>query len=92
MALEGAGPERAVCSVEEHGVGWLVFWNTVEHIRVAAMSHLRKQAPRLSLQETKAYIASVRDGSEPPEELARLTPKEPLQPPWPVETLAGPVQ
>lgn len=156
---KGPAPERVVYSVEEHSVGWLVFWNTAEHLRardvrdrpvgsgghylvdrhdgsihhvpgawwldegweehyllqtkgirppdplaaavralvhsagvVAAMGHLRKRAPRLSLQEAKAYVASVRDGAEPPEELASLTRKEPLQPPWPVETLTGPVQ
>ncbi len=59
---------------------------------VAAMSHLRKQAPRLSLQEAKAYVTTVRDGAEPPEELASLTRKEPKWPPLPIETLAGPVQ
>ncbi|MFE2724041.1 hypothetical protein [Kitasatospora sp. NPDC059327] len=156
---EGPPPEWAVCAVEEHTVGWLVFWNTAEHARsrdvrdrpvgsgshylvdrhdgsihhvpdawwsdedweeqyllqtkgirppdplaaavralvhsagvVAAMGHLRKQAPRLSPQEAKAYVASVRDGAEPPEELASLTRTEPRQPPWPVETLAGPAQ
>ncbi|GGR11097.1 YrhB domain-containing protein [Streptomyces netropsis] len=59
---------------------------------VAAMSHLRKQAPRLSLQEAKTYVATVRDGAEPPEELASLTRKEKKWPPLPIETLAGPVQ
>ncbi|GHF44518.1 hypothetical protein GCM10010218_27370 [Streptomyces mashuensis] len=59
---------------------------------VAAMSHLRKQAPRLSLQEAKAYVMTVQDGAEPPEELARLTRKEPEWPPRPIETLTGPVQ
>ncbi|MFI1100698.1 hypothetical protein [Streptomyces melanogenes] len=59
---------------------------------VAAMSHLRREAPRLSLQEAKAYVTSVRDGAEPPEELASLTRKEPKWPLLPIETLAGPVQ
>ncbi|MFJ9448436.1 hypothetical protein ACIRRH_42550 [Kitasatospora sp. NPDC101235] len=59
---------------------------------VAAMSHLRKQAPRLNLQEAKAYVTTVQDGAEPPEELASLTWKEPKWPPLPTETLAGPVQ
>lgn len=59
---------------------------------VAAMSHLRKQAPRLSLQEAKSYVATVRDGAEPPEALASLTRKEPKWPPLPIETVAGPVQ
>ncbi|MFD0273424.1 YrhB domain-containing protein [Kitasatospora sp. NPDC127111] len=59
---------------------------------VAAMSHLRKEAPRLSLQQAKAYVAVVRDGAEPPEDLAALTRKAPKWPFQPVETLAGPVQ
>lgn len=59
---------------------------------VAAMSHLRKQAPRLSPQEAKAYVTTVRDGAEPPEELARLTRKEVKWQLLPIETLAGPVQ
>lgn len=59
---------------------------------VAAMSHLRKQAPRLSLQEAKAYVTTVRDGAEPPEELASLTRNEPKWPHPPIETLAGPVR
>ncbi|MFE5484465.1 hypothetical protein [Streptomyces sp. NPDC056527] len=59
---------------------------------VAAMNHLRKQAPRMSLQEAKAYVTTVRDGTEPPEELARLTRKEPKWPPLPIETVAGPLQ
>ncbi|MCX4586276.1 hypothetical protein [Streptomyces sp. NBC_01481] len=59
---------------------------------VAAMSHLRKHAPRLSLQEAKAYVTTVRDGGEPPEALASLTRKGPTWPPLPIETLAGPVQ
>jgi hypothetical protein len=59
---------------------------------VAVMSHLRKQAPRLSLQGTQTYVMTVRDGAEPPEELASLTRKEPKWPPLPIETLAGPVQ
>jgi hypothetical protein len=58
---------------------------------VAATSHLRKRAPRLSLQEAKAYVTTVRDGAEPPEELASLTRPEPKWPPLPIETLAGPV-
>ncbi|MFD9479589.1 YrhB domain-containing protein [Streptomyces nojiriensis] len=59
---------------------------------VAAMGHLRKQAPRLSLQQAKAYVATVRDGAEPPEELASLTRKEGDSAALPVETLAGPVR
>ncbi|MFJ6621813.1 hypothetical protein ACIQOW_30080 [Kitasatospora sp. NPDC091335] len=55
------------------------------------MRHLRRRAQRLGLREARAYVAAVRDGSEPPEELASLT-REPD--PWaadPIETLAGPV-
>ncbi|MFD7787593.1 YrhB domain-containing protein [Streptomyces nojiriensis] len=59
---------------------------------VAAMSHLRKQAPRLSLRQAKVYVATVRDGAEPPEELASLTRSESDSASLPVETLAGPVQ
>ncbi|MFE7189446.1 hypothetical protein [Kitasatospora sp. NPDC057541] len=59
---------------------------------VAAMGHLRKQAPELGLREAKAYLAAVRDGAEPPEELAALARKKPTSPLWPVETLAGPVE
>ncbi|GLW74095.1 hypothetical protein Kpho02_63930 [Kitasatospora phosalacinea] len=59
---------------------------------VAAMSHLRKQAPRLGLQEARVYVTTVRDGAEPPEELANLTREEPNRPLPPIETLAGPVR
>ncbi|MFD0265897.1 hypothetical protein ACFVGY_04770 [Streptomyces sp. NPDC127106] len=59
---------------------------------VAAMGHLRKKAPRLGLQDAKAYVAAVRDGAEPPEELAALTREERLQPLPPIETVAGPVR
>ncbi|MFF2045675.1 hypothetical protein ACFVVX_35170 [Kitasatospora sp. NPDC058170] len=154
----GPVPELAVCQVEEHSVGWLVFWNVAESARtrdtrggdlvsghylvdrydgsihyvpgagwldegweedyllrtkgirrpdplasavrglvasagvVAAMGHLRRKAPRLSLQQAKAYVTAVRDGAEPPEELASLTRKEPRWPILPIETVAGPVQ
>ncbi|WP_354644210.1 YrhB domain-containing protein [Kitasatospora camelliae] len=56
----------------------------------AAMQHLRKRAPRVTLREAKAYVAIVRDGSEPPEELLSLT-REPNPDLGPIETLAGPV-
>ncbi|MEU1308084.1 YrhB domain-containing protein [Streptomyces cinnamoneus] len=155
----GPVPELVVHCVEEHTVGWLVFWKTAESARtrdardrpvgssapylvdrhdgsihyvpatrwldegweehylletkgirppdplasavralvhsagvVAAMNHLRQQAPRLSLQEAKTYVTAVRDGAEPPEELASLTRKEKKWPLLPIETLAGPVQ
>jgi hypothetical protein len=150
--------ELAVHRVEEHTVGWLVFWNTREYARsrdpkdslvgigpylvdrqdgsihhipattwvaedwqalylrqikgirppdpltpsvralvdssriVAAMSHLRKQAPHLSPQQARAYVAAVRHGAEPPEELANLTRSAESDPPLSIETLAGPVQ
>ncbi|RSS57224.1 YrhB domain-containing protein [Streptomyces sp. WAC01280] len=57
----------------------------------AAMQHLRKQAPRMSMAEAKAYVAVVRDGSEPPEELAGLTREPDPWDPGPIETLAGPL-
>ncbi|MEV4742499.1 hypothetical protein [Streptomyces sp. NPDC049555] len=57
----------------------------------AAMQYLRKQAPRMNLREAKAYVTGVRDGSEPPEELARLTRTPRPWEPGPIETLAGPV-
>ncbi|MFJ4792463.1 YrhB domain-containing protein [Kitasatospora purpeofusca] len=59
---------------------------------VAAMGHLRKRAPGLSPQQARAYLTAVREGAEPPEELASLTREEPRWPLWPVETLAGPVE
>lgn len=158
--LTWAGPvhELAVYSVEEHAVGWLVFWNSAEYARtrdlrdnlvgngpylvdrydgsihhipsttwvaedwqelylrqikgvrapdplaasvralvnsagvVAAMSHLRKQAPRLSLWEARTYVMAVRDGAEPPEGLANLTREEENCPPVSIKTLAGPLQ
>lgn len=158
--LTWAGPlrELAVCAVEEHAVGWLVFWNSAEYARtrdvrdslvgsgpylvdrhdgsihhvpattwiaenweelylqqikgirppapltssvravihsagvVAAMSHLRKQAPRMSLRDARAYVLALRDGDEPSEELASLTRTEESCPPLSIETLAGPVQ
>ncbi|MFJ9457515.1 hypothetical protein ACIRST_20810 [Kitasatospora sp. NPDC101447] len=57
----------------------------------AAMQHLRRQAPRVSLQEARTFVAAVRDGSEPSEELASLT-RPPKQDVGPIETLAGPVR
>lgn len=151
-------PELAVLDVEEHALGWLVFWQSVEYIRsrelekmlvgqgpylvdrqdgsihhipvttyvregweelylqqvkgvrppdplitavqvlvhsdgtMAAMRHLRKQAPLLGPQEAKAYVMAVRDGAEPPEELVSLTRKRETFPPLSIETLAGPAQ
>ncbi|MDY0815454.1 YrhB domain-containing protein [Kitasatospora purpeofusca] len=59
---------------------------------VAAMAHLRRQAPELSPQQARSYLTAVREGAEPPEELASLSRTEPRWPLWPVETLAGPVE
>ncbi|SOB88471.1 hypothetical protein SAMN06272789_6754 [Streptomyces sp. 1331.2] len=59
---------------------------------VAAMNHVRKQAPKLTLADAKAYVAAVRDGAEASEELASLTRPEPKWPLLPIETVAGPVQ
>ncbi|MFE9425448.1 YrhB domain-containing protein [Kitasatospora sp. NPDC006697] len=149
--------ELAICDVEEHAVGWLVFWNSAEYARtgamgarlvgsgpylvdgsdgsiyhvpavtwltedwqelylrqikgvrrldplaasvrslansagaVAAMTHLRKQAPRLSPSAAKDYVMAVRNGAEPPEELARLTRAEQSCVRHFIETLTGPV-
>lgn len=161
--LTWAGPlrELAVYDVEEHTVGWLVFWNSAQYARtrdtcdslvgsgpylvdrhdgsihhvpvttwiaenweelylqqikgiqptrapdplavsvrvlvhaagvVAAMRHLRKQAPRLSLREAQAYVMALRDGAEPSEELLSLTRTVESCPPLSIETRAGPVQ
>ncbi|MFE5366600.1 YrhB domain-containing protein [Streptomyces mirabilis] len=57
---------------------------------MAAIRHLRKQAPRLGPQQAKAYVMAVRDGNEPPEELVSLTRKPEKCPPLPITTLAGP--
>ncbi|MEU3742577.1 YrhB domain-containing protein [Streptomyces sp. NPDC032198] len=151
-------PELAVLDVEEHALGWLVFWQSVEYIRsrdtekmlvghgpylvdrqdgsihhipvttyvgegwedlylqqirgirpadpliaavralahsegtMAAIRHLRKQAPLLGPQQAKAYATSVRDGNEPPEELVSLTRKPEACLPLSIKTLAGPVR
>ena len=61
-----------------------------EHGAVPALAHLRKAAPRLTLPQARAYLAAVRDGSEPPEELGDLTRPVALRPPLPIETVAGP--
>jgi hypothetical protein len=59
---------------------------------VAAMRHLRRQAPRVNLRQAKAYVAAVQDGAEPPEELAVLTREEKQPLPLGISTLAGPLQ
>lgn len=149
-------PEVAVLDVEEHALGWLVTWQSVEYIRsrditkmsvgggpylvdrqdgsihhisvttyvgesweelylqqvrgvrprdplvaavralvhadgtMAAIRHLRKQAPLLGPQQAKAYVMAVRDGHEPPEELVSVTRNPEKCPPLPITTLAGP--
>ncbi|MFL0026073.1 YrhB domain-containing protein [Streptomyces sp. NBUL23] len=57
---------------------------------VAAMRHLRKEAPRLSLQEARTYVMAVRNGAETPPELAYLPREEEVCPPLAIETVAGP--
>jgi hypothetical protein len=157
-AWAGRPRELAVHRVEEHAVGWLVFWNSAEFARtrdrrdcligsgpylvdrhdgsihhiptttwvaedwqelylrqikgvrmpdpllssvralvnsagvVAAMSHLRKHAPRLSPHQARAYVTAIQAGAEPPEELANLTSEAESCPPLAIETLAGPVR
>ncbi|MEW2496872.1 YrhB domain-containing protein [Streptomyces nodosus] len=59
---------------------------------VAALRHLRRHAPRLTLWQAKAYVVALRSGAEPPEELVHLTQKEELCPPLPIETLTGPAR
>ncbi|MFD0733679.1 YrhB domain-containing protein [Planotetraspora mira] len=57
---------------------------------MAAIRHLRKQAPGFGPQEAKTYVVAVRDGGEPPEELVTLTQKPEKCPPLSIETLTGP--
>lgn len=59
---------------------------------IAAMRHLRKQAPLLTPQQAKAYVMALREGVEPPEELVSLTRKREICPPLPIETLSAPAQ
>ncbi|MEV7599065.1 YrhB domain-containing protein [Kitasatospora sp. NPDC089797] len=58
---------------------------------VAAMRHVRAQAPRLDVRQARDYVTIVRDGAEPPPELADLT-REQRWPPGSIETLRGPVR
>jgi hypothetical protein len=54
---------------------------------MAALRHLRKQAPQLGLQDAKRYIDAVRNGDLPAEDLlSRTSPPSVL----PIETLTGP--
>ncbi|MEV7028830.1 YrhB domain-containing protein [Streptomyces sp. NPDC093272] len=57
---------------------------------MAALRHLRKQAPRLGPQQAKAYVMALRDGGEPPDELVSLTREPEKCPPLAITTLAGP--
>ncbi|MFE3929006.1 hypothetical protein [Streptomyces sp. YIM B13508] len=57
---------------------------------MAALRHLRKQAPLLGPQQAKAYVMAVRDGHEPPEELVSVTRNPEKCPPLPITTPAGP--
>jgi hypothetical protein len=149
-------PELAVSGVEDHTVGWLVFWQSADYLRsgnlndmlvgngpylvdrydgsihqipattlsknweelyleqvkgirppdpllgavhdllsrdgrTAAIRHLRKQAPQLSMQEAKAYVDAVRHGGEPAEELTGRTRERPGRVPLPIATLTGPL-
>ncbi|GAA2750703.1 YrhB domain-containing protein [Kitasatospora cinereorecta] len=59
---------------------------------MAAIRHVRRQTPLLGPQQAKAYVTAVRDGGDPPEELAVLIPKPAARPSPQIETLAGPVQ
>ncbi|MEU5374540.1 hypothetical protein ABZ359_03210 [Streptomyces sp. NPDC005968] len=59
---------------------------------IAAMRHLRKQAPLLTPQQAKAYVMALREGAEPPEELVSLTRKREICSPLPIETLSAPAQ
>ncbi|WP_238008570.1 YrhB domain-containing protein [Dactylosporangium sp. AC04546] len=54
---------------------------------MAALRHLRRQAPQLGLQEAKAYVDAVRNGDEPAEDLLNRTRSRSV---LSIETLAGP--
>ncbi len=54
---------------------------------MAALRHLRKQAPQLGLQDVKAYIDTVRNGGEPAENLLNQTRRRTA---LSIVTLAGP--
>ncbi|MFE4517005.1 hypothetical protein ACFRMQ_22735 [Kitasatospora sp. NPDC056783] len=51
------------------------------------MALLRRRAPRLGLARAEAYLLAVRDGAEPPEELADLTEEEDAWRPLPIGTV-----
>ncbi|MEU4624960.1 YrhB domain-containing protein [Actinoplanes sp. NPDC023801] len=61
--------------------------------RLAALHHLRKHAPRLSLYEAKAYADALRAGGEPEDELvARAGPEQAGRTYFAIETLTGPAE
>lgn len=57
---------------------------------MAALRHVRQQAPRMALQDAKAYVDAVRDGADPSEHLTALTREDPNPPLLAIETLAAP--
>ncbi|TWF91365.1 YrhB domain-containing protein [Kitasatospora viridis] len=59
---------------------------------LAAMRYLRKQAPKLGLQDAKDYVLALQTGSQPSEQLVSLT-QQPEESPYQwIETLAGPAE
>lgn len=56
---------------------------------MAALRHLRKQAPQLGLQDAKAYIDAVRNGDEPAENMLNHTRRRTV---LSIETLTGPAK
>ncbi|GAB7051049.1 YrhB domain-containing protein [Catenuloplanes indicus] len=56
----------------------------------AALRHLRRNAPRLSLREAKAYVDAVRAGDEPDAELRDRTREDRWRDVLPITTLTGP--
>ncbi len=59
---------------------------------MAALRHMRRAVPQLSLLEVKDYVDAVRDGGEPAEELISRTRDKPRRTYFAIETLAGPVR
>jgi hypothetical protein len=56
---------------------------------MAALRHLRREAPQVNLLDAKAYIDAVRNGEEPAENLLNHTRRRTV---LPFETLAGPAK
>jgi hypothetical protein len=63
---------------------------TVRDGAMAGLRHLRRQTSALSVLEAKTYIDSVRDGSDPPAELALRAHPRPERTAFPIETITGP--